>query len=103
MKERKNTTKGVKEIVEEIDVFAFLSVQHLLSHIYEELKKHLPRYSYRSFSADLGFGETNYLHLICTHKRQLSLRSAQQVASHLGLHAERRTYHRLPIERKAEA
>ena len=101
MKERKNTTKGVKEIVEEIDVFAFLSVQHLLSHIYEELKKQLPRYSYRSFSADLGFGETNYLHLICTHKRQLSLRSAQQVASHLGLHAERRTWFLSLVEHTA--
>jgi uncharacterized protein (TIGR02147 family) len=69
-----------------------LSVQELLQHIYEELKEQLPRYSYRAFSRDLGFGETNYLHLICSQKRPLSLRSAQQVVNHLGLHAERRTW-----------
>ncbi|MFZ9519647.1 MAG: TIGR02147 family protein [Silvanigrellaceae bacterium] len=101
MMERKPKTKSLKEIVDEIDVFAFLSVQDLLSHAYEELKKQLPRYSYRAFSRDLGFGETNYLHLICTHKRQLSLRSAQQVASHLGLHNERRTWFLSLVEHTA--
>jgi uncharacterized protein (TIGR02147 family) len=101
MRERAPKPKTVKEIVDEIDVFAFLSVQDLLSRIYEELKEQLPRYSYRSFSRDLGFGETNYLHLICTHKRQLSLRSAQQVATQLGLHSERRTWFLSLVEHTA--
>lgn len=90
--ERKIQDNLLKEIVEGVDVFAFLSVQDLLSHIYNEMKKAMPRYSYRAFSRELGFGESNYLHLICTHKRQLSPRSAQQVVAHLGLHNERRTW-----------
>jgi uncharacterized protein (TIGR02147 family) len=92
MGEKRLQENILKEVVEAVDVFAFLSVQQLLQHIYGELKKQLPRYSYRAFSRDLGFGETNYLHLICTQKRPLSLRSAQQVVNHLGLHAERRTW-----------
>jgi uncharacterized protein (TIGR02147 family) len=101
MPERKIPEKSFKEIVDSVDVFSFMSVQDLLSHIYNELKKHLPRYSYRSFSSDLGFGETNYLHLICTQKRQLSVRSAQQVVSRLGLHAERRTWFLSLVEHTA--
>jgi uncharacterized protein (TIGR02147 family) len=92
MKVTDTTEKKLKEKVDSIDVFSFLSVQDFLSRLYELLKVELPRYSYRSYSKDLGFGETNYLHLICTHKRQLSMRSAQQVASHLGLHGDRRTW-----------
>jgi len=92
MGEKRIQENLLKELVASIDVFSFLSVQELLQHIYAELKKRLPRYSYRAFSHDLGFGETNYLHLICTQKRPLSMRSAQQVVNHLGLHAERRTW-----------
>lgn len=92
MVERKSKRPSVKDTTDTIDVFSFLSIQELLKSIYAELKKQNPRYSYRSFSHDLGFGETNYLHLICTQKRQLSPRSAQQVAQHLGLHSERRKW-----------
>lgn len=92
MGEKKLQEVVIKEVVEGINVFDYLSVQDFLSKIYTELKNRLPRYSYRSFAKDLGFGETNYLHLICTQKRQLSPRSAQQVVTHLGLHAERRKW-----------
>ena len=101
MTERYETEKKLKELVDTIDVFSFLSVQDFLLHIYEALKSKLPRYSYRSFSTDLGFGETNYLHLICTHKRQLSLRSANKVAAHLGLHADRRAWFLSLVEHTA--
>ena len=101
MPDRKNRTNALKEVVETIDVFAFLSVQDFLSFVYNKLKTQQPRYSYRSFSRDLGFGETNYLHLICTHKRQLSPRSAQQVVAHLGLHAERRSWFLSLVEHTA--
>lgn len=92
MDEKKLQDNSIKDVVESIDVFAFLSVQELLKAIYDKLKDALPRYSYRTFSRDLGFGETNYMHLICTQKRQLSPRSANQVVHHLGLHAERRQW-----------
>lgn len=100
MGEKKVHENMLREIVAGIDVFAFLSVQELLASIYAEMKKQSPRYSYRTFSADLGFGETNYLHLICTCKRQLSPRSAQQVVQHLGLHAERRQWFLSLVEHK---
>lgn len=84
--------KTIKEIVEQCDVFGFLSVQELLAHVYNERKKQTKPYSYRIFSSELGFGESNYMHLICTQRRKLSLRSAHTVASRLGLHGERRTW-----------
>lgn len=92
MGERKIEDSVVKDVVESIDVFAYMSVQDFLRTVYEQVKARIPRYSYRTFSSDLGFGETNYLHLICTQKRQLSPRSAQQVVQNLGLHAERRQW-----------
>ncbi len=92
MGERKIQDNLLKDVVAQVDVFTYMSVQDFLKTIYNELKTRLPRYSYRAFAADLGFGETNYLHLICTHKRQLSPRSAQQVVHHLGLQAERRQW-----------
>jgi len=92
MGEKKLQDNIIKDVVEKIDVFKYLSIQDILSAIYAELKQQTLRYSYRAFSRDLGFGETNYLHLICTHRRQLSPRSAQQVVSHLGLHGDRRVW-----------
>ena len=93
--------KTIKEIVEQCDVFGFLSVQELLAYIYSERKKQTKPYSYRIFSSELGFGESNYMHLICTQRRQLSLRSAHLVASRLGLHGERRTWFLSLVEHTA--
>jgi uncharacterized protein (TIGR02147 family) len=93
--------KTIKEIVEQCDVFGFMSVQELLAHIYSERKKETKPYSYRMFSSELGFGESNYMHLICTQRRQLSLRSAHTVASRLGLHGERRTWFLSLVEHTA--
>lgn len=93
--------KTIKEIVEQCDVFGFLSVQELLAYIYSERKKQTKPYSYRIFSSELGFGESNYMHLICTQRRHLSLRSAHLVASRLGLHGERRTWFLSLVEHTA--
>lgn len=98
---RQSDSKTIKDIVDSVDVFEFLSVQEFLAHVYALRKAQMKPYSYRSFSSELGFGESNYLHLICTHKRQLSPRSAQLVATRLGLHGERRTWFLSLVEHTA--
>lgn len=68
-----------------IDVFQFLSAVEYLKKVFEHVKKRAGTYSYREFSADLGFGATNYLHLICTGKRPLSAKAALRMEEFLGL------------------
>lgn len=93
--------RTIKEIVAACDIFGFMSVQEFLAHVYFQRKSEVKPYSYRIFSSELGFGESNYMHLICTQKRQLSLRSAQLVANRLGLHGERRNWFLSLVEHTA--
>jgi uncharacterized protein (TIGR02147 family) len=73
-------------------VFEELSGVEYLRKVYQMRKAQNQRYSYRAFAEDLGFGPTNYLHLICLGKRALSVRAAEQMASHLGFTTKESRY-----------
>lgn len=75
----------LKKLVTE-HLFAALSDPvDFLSQLYADAKKQSSNYSYRQFSQDLGFGFTNYLHLILSKKRKLSGKAALRIARELDL------------------
>ena len=63
-----------------LDIFTFLSGADFLRKLYKEVKRNRAKYSYRTFAAELGFGQSNYLHLICTGTRQFSVKAAEKIA-----------------------
>lgn len=73
-------------------VLDFLSGVEFLKKFYLFKKSNSSKYSYRAFAAELGFGNSNYLHLICTGQRALSAKAALQIAQNLDLSARESRY-----------
>ena len=73
-------------------VLDFLSGVEFLKKLYLFKKSNSSKYSYRAFAAELGFGNSNYLHLICTGQRALSGKAALQIAQNLDLSARESRY-----------
>jgi uncharacterized protein (TIGR02147 family) len=71
----------------EPQVLDFLSGVEFLRRLYAFRKHTQLKYTYRVFANDLGFGQTNYLHLICSGERGLSAKAASQMANHLDFSA----------------
>lgn len=57
-----------------------LSAVDFICYVFRNTKQQIKGYSYKQFSADLGFGANNYMHLICTRARPLTLKAAERVA-----------------------
>ena len=67
----------------------YLSVSSYLKDLYQTVKERCKEdkesYSYRHFSRDLGFGYTNYMHLVCSEKRKPTVESAEDIGKTLEL------------------
>lgn len=79
----------LKKKLDQIDIFSFEDLRSCFTALYQEVKNEKKNiretYSYRKYSADLGFGETNYFHLICTGKRKLTKSAIKTVSETLSL------------------
>jgi len=99
----------IQKICAGFDIIQYLSSRRYLSDCYDAIKRDLQRFSYRSYSKIMGFGSTNYLHLICTGQRALSVKAAEKVAKAFALSSEKKKYliklacyesARVPVERE---
>lgn len=80
---------------------AFLTIAEYLSAIFLALKAQVPKYGYRKFSEDLGFGNNNVAYLLVSGKRAVSKKSAKQIIQALGLtHLKRRYFLQLVAVQK---
>jgi uncharacterized protein (TIGR02147 family) len=75
----------------------FLKASDYLKAIYDKVKESHHSYSYRQFADELGYGPTNYLHLICTGGRKLTPKAARTLADELKLRGEPRRYFELMV------
>lgn len=76
---RRRRNLVLSEAARQVPVTGFLDAVEYLRAVYQLLKKENSPYSYRHFAEEVGFGFTNYMHLILTGKREIS----QEVAAHL--------------------
>jgi uncharacterized protein (TIGR02147 family) len=65
------------------DILTYNDYRRFLADLYAARKAVQKKYSYRRFSEDLGFQSSNYLHLIVTRKRNLSLEGISRIKQHL--------------------
>jgi len=77
----------------------FNSPADYLKAVYMDVKKKIDGFSYRLFADALGYGQTNYLHLICTGKRKITLKAAAELVAQLSLKGNQRKYFELMVAR----
>lgn len=87
-----NSKVMISEVAKTLKLTTYLSSRKYLVALYTAMKEQAIKYSYRKFSEDLGFGATNYLHLICQQKRKLSKKAAAQIGEALELKAKEKRY-----------
>lgn len=93
MKEKKQLSQSqIVSLVKDVKVTSYLDCREILKTVYELLSAEAKKYSYRQFSEDLGFGFTNYLHLILKGERPVSPKAAVRIAQTLGLKGINRQY-----------
>jgi len=78
-------------------VYDFLRPSDYLRAVYLYVKKHSSSYSYRKFADALGYGPSNYMHLICTGHRKLTVKSARELSSSLHLRGDEKRYFELLV------
>lgn len=98
MKEKKHIKKSLSKIkiLEFINPAEFLQTLYNLTKAAQKEQK--LDYSYRHFAQDLGFGFTNYLHLICSGKRYLTVKSGKIIGENLKLKSQEQKYLTASIE-----
>ena len=75
-----------------------------LKDCYDFRKSSMKKYSYRAFAEDLGFEASNFLHLIVTGKRNLSLDALQRIQKNFDWTAQQKKYfHNLVLFNQAES
>lgn len=87
----------LKEAAASQKVYDFLRPSDYLRAVYLFIKKHSSRYSYRKFAEELGYGPSNYMHLICTGQRKLTLKAAKDLSSNLHLRGDEKRYFELLV------
>jgi uncharacterized protein (TIGR02147 family) len=90
-------TVALKDAAASQKVYEFLRPSDYLKAVYLYIKKHSPRYSYRKFADELGYGPSNYMHLICTGQRKLTLKAAKELSTALSLRGDDRRYFELLV------
>jgi uncharacterized protein (TIGR02147 family) len=90
-------TVALKDAAASQKVYEFLRPSDYLKAVYLYIKKHSPRYSYRKFAEELGYGPSNYMHLICTGQRKLTLKAAKELSTALSLRGDDRRYFELLV------
>lgn len=88
--------------LKKVKITSYLKSAQFLNDLYVEIKEikksEKETYSYRSFSKDLGFGETNHMHLICKGQRTLSIKAAGEISNLIGLNASEAAYFKALVE-----
>ena len=84
-------------------VYEFLRPSDYLRALYLYIKKQSPRYSYRKFADELGYGPSNYMHLICTGQRKLTIKAAKDLSSTLSLRGDERRYFELLVSHECSS
>lgn len=79
-------------IAQEIDVLKYLDYRIFLNAIYLKLKEQEERYSYLQYADDLGFSQTNVIHLVIRKKRKLSPKSVEKIVEAFDLRKTHRLY-----------
>ncbi len=90
-------TITLKDATASQKVFEFLKPADYLRAVYLYIKKYSSRYSYRKFADELGYGPSNYMHLICTGQRKLTLKAAKDLSSTLQLRGDEKRYFELLV------
>jgi uncharacterized protein (TIGR02147 family) len=86
------TRELIRTATADLNILQYFSARRFFVDLYTVVKQKADSYSYRSFAQDLGYGQTNFMHLVCTGKRHISAQTARAVADQLGLTGERRRY-----------
>lgn len=94
-------TVALKDAAASQKVYEFLRPADYLKAVYLYIKKHSPRYSYRKFADELGYGPSNYMHLICTGQRKLTLKAAKELSTALSLRGDDRRYFELLVSHES--
>jgi uncharacterized protein (TIGR02147 family) len=81
----------------EISVTGFLDYRRYLDNLYRYVKTRAETYSYVAFSIHLGLGKSNASRLIICGERNLAEKSAEKVATGIGLRGSRATYFELLV------
>lgn len=85
-------SKFLAKIAEQINVCDFADYKEYFRQIYASAKLERPKYTYISFTEDLGLGHSNLMNLIVNGQRRLSRKNALIVIKALSLVLERRRY-----------
>ncbi|MFW7380768.1 MAG: TIGR02147 family protein [Oligoflexus sp.] len=70
----------------------YLDYKEYLSDLYQQIKSQRDRYSYITFTEELGLGKCNAMYLIVHGKRPLTVKAAKKVVAALGLTGGERQY-----------
>jgi uncharacterized protein (TIGR02147 family) len=84
--------KLIVVIASRVSVSRYLDYKEYLQAVYEAIKQELGKYSYMTFSEDLGFSKTNVLHLIIHGKRPLTSKAAIKISDILQLSSKDRKF-----------
>jgi uncharacterized protein (TIGR02147 family) len=95
-----DTQNNYRSIIQAVKATEFDCEIEYLKSIYLARKKVSRPYSYRHFSEELGFGHTNYMHLILTDRRPLTLKAAEKIADAIELKGRQRKFFLLLVEYK---
>lgn len=79
-------------VAREVNVLRFLDYRSFLQAVYQKLKEQMERYSYLQFADDLGFSQTNVVHLVIRRKRKLAPKSVERIMDALELKKTERLY-----------
>lgn len=71
---------------------SYLDYKEYLSDLYQLIKSKRERYSYITFTEELGLGKCNAMYLIIHGKRPLTVKSARKIVAALGLTGGERQY-----------
>lgn len=74
------------------DILNYSDYRHFLADLYAQRKAASPQYSYRRFAEDLGFTASNFMHLVVSGKRNLSLDAVNRIRQHLDWRARDKNY-----------
>lgn len=74
------------------NVFEYKDYREFLRDVYLEHKGRDLSYSFRRLAAELGFKPSNFLHLVVSRKRNLSLKAIKNIQDHLSWSAQSKKY-----------
>ncbi len=83
--------------IETISPLNYVDFRKFLSDLFTTHKSNKGRYSYRQFAHDLGFGKSNFLHLVISGERNLSPESTRNIAASFSWSAKEKRYFQMLV------